>query len=38
MALIYQSQTQLLRRCFFDVQNEVGLGRQEEDYHQACKL
>jgi GxxExxY protein len=23
---------------FFEVQNEVGLGRQEEAYHQACKL
>jgi len=33
MALIYEDKTEILRRCFFDVQNEVGLGRQEEDYH-----
>ena len=38
MSLIYQDKTQLLRRCFFDVHNEVGLGRREEAYHQACKL
>jgi GxxExxY protein len=38
MALIYEDRTRVLRRCFFDVQNEVGLGRQEEDYHSACKL
>jgi GxxExxY protein len=38
MALIYEDKTRVLRRCFFDVQNEVGLGRQEEDYHRACKL
>jgi len=38
MSLIYEEQMELLRRCFFDVQNEVGLGRQEEAYHQACKL
>ena len=38
MTLIYEDKTQILRRCFFDVQNEVGLGRQEEDYHSACKL
>ena len=33
--LIYKDKTEILRRCFFDVQNEVGLGRQEEDYHSA---
>ena len=38
MGLIYQDKTEILRRCFFDVQNEVGLGRQEEAYHAACKL
>lgn len=38
MSLIYEEKTELLRRCFFEVQNEVGLGRQEEAYHQACKL
>ena len=38
MTLIYEDKTQILRRCLFDVQNEVGLGRQEEDYHSACKL
>jgi len=38
MALIYEDKTEILRRCFFDVQNEVGLGRQEEDYHSACKV
>lgn len=38
MALIYEDKTETLRRCFFDVQNDVGLGRQEEDYHSACKV
>ncbi len=38
MALIYEDKTEILRRCFFDVQNEVGLGRQEEDYHSGCKV
>ena len=38
MSLIYETETELLRRCFFDVQNEVGLGRQERGYHQACAL
>ncbi|MBI2478674.1 MAG: GxxExxY protein, partial [Planctomycetia bacterium] len=38
MTLEYEDQTRLLRRCFFDVQNEVGLGRQEEGYHQACVI
>jgi len=35
MNLLYEDKTEILRRCFFDVQNEVGLGRQEECYHQA---
>jgi GxxExxY protein len=38
VTLIYEEKTEILRRCFFDVQNEVGLGRQEEDYHSACKM
>jgi GxxExxY protein len=38
MSLLYEDRTEILRRCFFDVQNEVGLGRNEEDYHPACKL
>lgn len=38
MPLRYEEQTAILRRCFFDVQNEVGLGRQEEAYHQACVI
>ena len=38
MSLIYEDKTELLRRCFFDVHNEVGLGRREEAYHKACRL
>ena len=38
MALIYEDKTGILRRALFDVQNEVGLGRGEEDYHQACRI
>ena len=38
MSLVYQDQTRLLRKCFFDVQNEIGLGRKEEAYHRACTL
>ena len=38
MSLLFEEETHLLRRCFFDVQNEVGTGRQEEAYHQACML
>jgi GxxExxY protein len=38
MSLIYEDQTKVLRRCFFDVHNEVGLGRHEEGYHQACRI
>lgn len=36
--MIYESQTLLLRKGFFEVQNEVGLGRHEEVYHQALAL
>jgi GxxExxY protein len=35
MVLILGEKTGLLRRGFFDVHNEVGVGRNEEDYHQA---
>jgi GxxExxY protein len=38
MTLVYEDKTKVLRKCFFDVQNEVGLGRREEDYHSACKI
>jgi hypothetical protein len=38
MSLDFEEQTYLLRRCFFDVQNEVGRGRQEEAYHRGCEL
>jgi len=38
MALVYEDMTAVLRACFFDVQNEVGLGRREEAYHRACEL
>lgn len=36
--LIYEERTELLRRGFFDVQNEVELGKDEEAYHQAYKM
>jgi len=38
MSLLYEDKTELLMRCLFDVQNEVGLGKREEAYHRACKL
>ena len=38
MRLVLADKTKVLRRCFFDVQNHVGVGRDEEDYHQAVKL
>lgn len=38
MGLIYQEQTQLLIGALFDVHNEVGLGRDEEDYHRALVI
>lgn len=38
MSLIFEDKTGLLRRGLFDVQNSVGLGRDEEAYHQAFKL
>lgn len=33
--MIYEDKTGLIRRGLFDVQNEVGLGRKEEVFHQA---
>lgn len=38
MAIFFEEQTRSLRRCFYVVQNEVGLGRAEEAYHQACRI
>lgn len=35
MALIFEDRTRILRRCFFDVHNEVGVGYPEEAYHRA---
>lgn len=35
LGLIHAEESRLLRRGLFDVQNEVGLGRGEEAYHQA---
>lgn len=36
--MIYEDQTAILRKGLFEVQNEVGLGRHEEAYHQAMVL
>jgi len=38
MGLILEDKTKVVRRGFFDVQNRVGVGRDEEDYHQAMQL
>jgi len=38
MSLIYEQETHKLRRCFFDVQNEVGLGKHEKGYQEGCEL
>lgn len=35
---MYESQTGAIRRCLFDVHNDVGVGRDEEDYHKALVL
>jgi len=35
MGLVLEGETKVLRRGFFDVQNRVGVGRDEDDYHQA---
>ena len=36
--MLYEDKTEVLLGCFFDVQNEVGLGRQEPAYQRACEL
>ena len=36
MSLIYEDRTRLLKKMFYEVQNEVGLGRHEVAYHRAC--
>jgi GxxExxY protein len=38
MNLVLEDRTKVLRRGFFDVQNRVGVSRDEEDYHQAMVL
>ena len=38
MDLIYREETEQLIKGFFAVQNEVGLGRHEEAYHQAYNI
>lgn len=35
--MIYEDRTRILRQGLFEVQNEVGLGRSEEVYHQASR-
>ncbi|MBI2928734.1 MAG: GxxExxY protein [Verrucomicrobia bacterium] len=35
MKLIFEEQTRILRRCLFDVHNEVGVGYPEAAYHRA---
>ncbi len=37
MSLVLEDKTKVLRRCYFDVQNRVGVGRDEEDYHMAVE-
>ncbi len=36
--MLHEEYTFALREGFYAAHNEVGLGRQEEAYHQACKL
>ena len=38
MGLVYEDGTRVLRGCFFEVQNEVGLGRGERAYQRACEI
>ena len=38
MSLVLEDKTKMLRRCFFDVQIRVGVGRDQEEYHQAGTL
>jgi len=35
MGSVLEGETNVMRRNFFDVQNRVGVGRDEDDYHQA---
>jgi len=35
MGWVLEGETKVLRPGFFDVQNRVGVGRDEDDYHQA---
>ncbi len=36
--MIYKEKTETLRKGLLEVQNTVGLGRNEEAYHQACRI
>jgi GxxExxY protein len=36
--MLFEEKTELLRRGLFDVQNGVGVGKDEEAYHQAYKM
>ena len=36
--MLHEEYTYTLRQGFYAVQNEVGLGRHEDAYHQACRL
>jgi GxxExxY protein len=38
MALVHEDKTEIIHKCMFEVQNEVGLGRKEEAYHRACEI
>ncbi len=35
---VYESKTGAIRRCLFDIHHQVGVGRDEEDYHKALVL
>lgn len=37
MAMLHEDKTETLMRCFFEVQNEVGLGKQERAYQRGCE-
>jgi hypothetical protein len=38
MSLEFEDKTFVLRKSFFEVQNEVGKGRDLESYHGACEV
>ncbi len=38
MEYLYREESALIRKCMYEVQNEVGLGKQERAYHRACEL